>query len=167
MRKKASEFSWHYWNETRNGLFDTVSDKMFEGLKQGHFSITETRQPVHSEPITVLVVEDEALIRIAIVDELEVAGFQVFDADSAAAAIAIIERHADIRMIFTDIDMPGTMDGLKLAAFVRDRWPPIKIIVTSGRVIPGAAELPPGVPFVAKPYDFELVIRSIHAAMTE
>lgn len=70
-------------------------------------------------------------------------------------------------MIFTDIDMPGTMDGLKLAAFVRDRWPPIKIIVTSGRFIPGAGELPPGVPFVAKPYAFELVIRSIHAAMTE
>lgn len=138
-----------------------------EGLKQGHLSPTETRQPVHSEPITVLVVEDEALIRLAIVDEMEVAGFQVFEADSAAAAIAIIERHADIRMIFTDIDMPGTMDGLKLAAFVRDRWPPIKIIVTSGRFIPGAGELPPGVPFVAKPYDFELVIRSIHAAMIE
>lgn len=139
----------------------------FEGLKQGQFSPTETRPPVHSEPVTVLVVEDEALIRLAIVDELEVAGFQVFEADSAAAAIVIIERHADIRMIFTDIDMPGTMDGLKLAAFVRDRWPPIKIIVTSGRVIPGAGELPAGVPFVAKPYDFDLVIRSIHAAMTE
>ncbi len=122
---------------------------------------------MHSEPVTVLVVEDEALIRLAIVDELEVAGFQIFEADSAAAAIAIIERHAEIRMIFTDIDMPGTMDGLKLAAYVRDRWPPIKIIVTSGRVIPGAGELPLGVPFVAKPYDFDFIVRSIHTAMSE
>nr|WP_183995597.1 response regulator [Rhizobium wenxiniae] len=122
---------------------------------------------VHSDPVTVLVVEDEALIRLAIVDELGIAGFQVYEADGAEAAIAIIERHAEIRMIFTDIDMHGTMDGLKLAAFVRDRWPPIKIIVTSGRVIPAPNELPSGVPFLAKPYDFDLVVTSIRNAMNE
>ncbi len=122
---------------------------------------------VHPDPVTVLVVEDEALIRLAIVDELEIAGFDVYEADGAETAIAIIERHPEIRMIFTDIDMPGTMDGLKLAAFVRDRWPPIKIIVTSGRVIPGPGELPSDVPFLAKPYDFDLVVRSIHNTMNE
>jgi CheY-like chemotaxis protein len=80
--------------------------------------------------IAVLVVEDEAFIRMAIVDELENAGFDVFEAAHADAAIASLVANLNIRLMFTDIDMPGGMDGLKLAAAVRDRWPPIKIIVT-------------------------------------
>lgn len=138
---------------------------MCKGLKQSHTTLTEMRWLVLAETVTVLVVEDEALIRIAIVDELELAGFQVLEADTADRAIAVIEDHPQVQLIFTDIDMPGTMDGLKLAAFVRDRWPPIKIIVTSGRVIPNAASLPDDVPFVTKPYEFDRVITAIRAAI--
>lgn len=73
---------------------------------------------------TVLVVEDEFLIRDNIVGELKEEGFVVLEASSADQAIAILEGREDIHLLFTDIDMPGSMDGLKLAAFVRDRWPP-------------------------------------------
>ncbi len=96
-----------------------------------------------------------------------IAGFHLYEADGPKTAIAIIGSHAEIRMIFTDIDMPGTINGLKLAAFVRDRWPPIKIIVTSGRGIHGPGDLPSDVPFLAKPYDFDLVVRPIRNAMNE
>src|SRR4029079_550967 len=84
------------------------------------------------KPATVLVVEDESLIRMDIVDCLEEAGFLIAEASNADEAINILQSRADIRLVFTDIHMPGSMDGLKLAAFVRKRWPPIKIIVTSG-----------------------------------
>jgi DNA-binding NtrC family response regulator len=121
---------------------------------------------MHSEKITVLVVEDEALIRLGIVDELHFAGFEVLEADCADSAIIMVEENPAIRLIFTDIDMPGTMDGLKLAAFVRDRWPPIQIIVTSGRGTPDAAALPPGVAFLAKPYEIDRVVTAIRTLMT-
>ena len=81
----------------------------------------------------VLVVEDESLVRLGAVTIIEDAGFEVIEAASADEAIGILECRSDIRVVFTDIHMPGSMDGLKLAQAVRDRWPPIKIIVTSGR----------------------------------
>jgi CheY-like chemotaxis protein len=118
---------------------------------------------VHSETPTVLVVEDETLIRMNIVEALETAGFEVFEADHAERAIAILEAHSEIRLVFTDVDMPGTMDGLKLAAFVRDRWPPIKIIVTSGRVT--STTLPDGAPFLTKPYQVDQVLTAIRTLM--
>src|ERR1700683_5360591 len=81
----------------------------------------------------ILIVEDEALVRLYAVDTVTAAGFDVVEAASADEAIRILESRSDIRVVFTDIQMPGLMDGLKLAQAVRDRWPPIKIIVTSGR----------------------------------
>jgi len=86
--------------------------------------------------VTVLVVEDEFLVRQVLQIELEDAGYEVILADSADAAIAILEARSDIHLVFTDIDMPGSMDGLKLAACVRDRWPPIHIIITTGKARP-------------------------------
>src|ERR1700678_3415810 len=79
----------------------------------------------------VLIVEDEPLIRMSAVYLIESAGFEVYQAGSADAAIALLELHEKICLIFTDVDMPGSMDGLKLAHYVRGRWPPVKIIVTS------------------------------------
>ena len=79
----------------------------------------------------ILIVEDEPLIRIGIVSEIEDAGFTVFEAGNADEAIKLMETHEEISLIFTDINMPGSMDGLKLAHYVRGRWPPVKIIVTS------------------------------------
>ena len=112
--------------------------------------------------IAVLVVEDEALIRMAIVDELEGASFEVFEAANADAAIAMIVANLHIRLMFTDIDMPGGMDGLKLATAVRDRWPPIKIIITSGHQTIGTSALPVDGLFLRKPYNTKYVVQSIN-----
>jgi CheY-like chemotaxis protein len=101
---------------------------------------------------TVLVVEDEVFVRMDIVQCLEEAGCKVLEAADAAQAIAILENRQDIHLVFTDIDMPGSMDGLKLAAFVRDRWPPIQIIVASGHVTVDQSQLPSGGRFFSKPY---------------
>jgi CheY-like chemotaxis protein len=102
---------------------------------------------------TVLVVEDQPLTRVATVETLEDAGFQVLEASNADEAIRILEARDNVRIMFTDIDMPGSMDGLKLARAVRNRWPPIKIVITSGQLIPNETDLPAGGRFVAKPYD--------------
>ena len=99
---------------------------------------------------TVLVVEDELLVRDFLQEELDEAGYDVILADNADAAIAILEARADIHLVFTDIDMPGSMDGLKLAACVRDRWPPIHIIITTGNARP--REIPANALFIPKPY---------------
>jgi CheY-like chemotaxis protein len=101
----------------------------------------------------VLIVEDEPLVRLCAVETVEAAGFTVIEAANADEAIRILENRKDIHVVFTDIHMPGSMDGLKLAHAVRDRWPPIKIIVTSGREKVAEQELPAGGRFFAKPYD--------------
>ena len=106
-----------------------------------------------STKISVLIVEDEPLIRMGAVKIIEDAGFEVIEAASADEAIRILECRGDIRVVFTDIHMPGSMDGLKLAHAVRNRWPPIKIIVTSGRDLITEKDLPEGGRFFAKPYD--------------
>lgn len=116
---------------------------------------------MQSDSVTVLVVDDEALIRLTIADELVAHGFLVLEAGGADEAIATIEKYPEIRLIFTDIDMPGSMDGLKLAAFVRDRWPPIKIIITSGRIEPEADLIPAGAAFFRKPYDYSHVVATV------
>jgi two-component system, response regulator PdtaR len=104
------------------------------------------------QSVAVLVVEDEHLIRMDTVSSLEAAGFIVHEAANAAEAIRCLELHNDIRLVFTDVNMPGSMDGLALAHYVRGRWPPVKIIVTSGYAKLGKSDLPPGALFVEKPY---------------
>jgi len=104
-----------------------------------------------SRPV-VLVVEDEALLRWHAVTMIEDAGFDVIEAGNAAEAILVLEARTDIRVIFTDIQMPGSIDGLRLAHLVRSRWPPIKIITTSGQLKLRNFELPEGGRFLPKPY---------------
>ena len=82
----------------------------------------------------ILIVEDEFLLRMDSAEVIENAGFEVIQAANADEAIAILTARPDIHVVFTDIQMPGSMDGLKLARFVRNRWPPIKIVATSGLV---------------------------------
>lgn len=106
-----------------------------------------------TEKITVLVVEDEPLTRIDVVDQLEQNGFDVLQAPNADKAIKILESNPAIRVLFTDIDMPGSMDGLKLAAAVRDRWPPIRIVITSGLRKIDIGALPQAARFFPKPYN--------------
>jgi CheY-like chemotaxis protein len=100
----------------------------------------------------VLVVEDEPLLRMAAVDMIEAAGFEVVEAADATQAVEILEGRLDITIVFTDIDMPRGMDGMKLAALVRDRWPPIHIIITSGHMTPPTSHLPANSVFFPKPY---------------
>ncbi len=111
--------------------------------------------------IAVLVVDDEALVRMAIAGELEEAGFEVLEAANASEAIERLIAHTQIEVLFTDVDMPGGVDGIKLAAAVRDRWPPIKIIVTSGHRRVDIDTLPVEARFMAKPYNPDLVIHAI------
>lgn len=102
--------------------------------------------------ITVLVVEDEPLIRMEIQDELSNRGFTVLEASNSREAMSILMQEPDIQVLFTDIDMPGGMDGLKLAATVHDRWPPIKIIVTSGHHQVNTDDIPSQSRFLSKPH---------------
>src|SRR3982750_1281587 len=100
-----------------------------------------------ADRIAVLVVEDEPITRMDVVVQLEEGGFKVFEAPDADRAIKILEANPAIRVLFTDIDMPGSMDGLKLAAAVRDRWPPIELILTSGKYNPDDDCIPDRGPF--------------------
>jgi CheY-like chemotaxis protein len=100
----------------------------------------------------ILVVEDEPLIRLGLVSVIEEAGFVVLEAPNADAAIRLLEADSTIRMVVTDVDMPGSMDGIKLAHYVRNKWPPIKLVVISGKVGVKPGELPEGARFMGKPY---------------
>jgi CheY-like chemotaxis protein len=100
----------------------------------------------------ILVVEDEALVRLTTVASLEDLGCSTLEAGSATEAIGILEAHPEVRVLFTDIQMPGSLDGLELAKYVRHKWPSISVIVSSGRAMPSRAHLPYGVRFIAKPY---------------
>ena len=100
----------------------------------------------------VLVVEDEPILRMNAIDMVEEAGFEAIEAADATQAIEILERRLDIRLVFTDIDMPRGIDGMKLAALIHTRWPPIEIILTSGHVDTSDVELPERSLFFAKPY---------------
>ena len=111
--------------------------------------------------VGVLIVEDEFLVRMDAVDSIEGAGFTVYEASNADEAIRILETHHGIRVVFTDINMPGSMDGLKLAHYVRGRWPPIKLIITSGHPLPAGEDFPQGAAYFTKPYQLEKVTRSI------
>jgi CheY-like chemotaxis protein len=100
----------------------------------------------------VLVVEDEPLQRMMAVDMAEAAGFAVLEAADAEAAVRLLSLRPDVRIVLTDIDMPGPMDGVHLAAAIRARWPAVEVILISGRRVPDPAALPPRVAFFPKPY---------------
>ena len=108
-----------------------------------------------------LVVEDEPIVRLMAAAAVGEAGFTVVEAANADEAIRILEMRSDIRLVFTDIDMPGSMDGMKLAACVRDRWPPVEIILTSGHYGPDDVRLPERGLFFPKPYDPQAVSQAM------
>jgi len=123
--------------------------------------LVDGRRPV------ILVVEDEFLLRMDAAEMIAAAGFAVVEAANADEAIEILETRSDIAVVFTDIQMPGTMDGLRLARAVRGRWPPIKIVATSGHLTVAETDLPEGGRFLPKPYsalDVTCVLREVIAA---
>jgi CheY-like chemotaxis protein len=109
----------------------------------------------------ILVVEDEAIIRMEAVQMLEDAGFEVVEACNAHDALEVLENRNDVRAVFTDINMQGKWDGLRLARMVRGRWPPIHLIVTSGLMSPDMDDLPPSGRFIRKPYNPAHVVATI------
>jgi len=113
---------------------------------------------------SVLVVEDDPIVRMSAVDLVEDAGFLAYEASNAAESVALLERHGDIRVLFTDIDMPGAMDGRALAWAVRRRWPPVVIVMASGHMTPAAEEMPAGAVFLRKPYPPSHLIRALLTA---
>ena len=113
------------------------------------------------ERCVILIVEDEFLVRMDAIDMIRSAGFDVVEATNADEAISILEVRSDIRVVFTDIQMPGSMDGLKLAAAIRGRWPPIKIVATSGLAKISEEDLPTGSRFLHKPYSAGQIVGTL------
>jgi len=109
----------------------------------------------------VLVVEDDPVILLDIAVQLDDEGFEVYEAQNFDAALSVMEQRPDIGLIFTDIEMPGPKNGLGLAAVVRERWPAVKIIITSGARVADAAAMPEGSIFFTKPYQHDAVRQSI------
>lgn len=106
-------------------------------------------------PATVLIVDDEDLVRLLGRDILEQGGYRALEAADAATALQCLEDGAEVLVLFTDVNMPGPLDGLDLAKLVNDRWPNVKILVTSGHMRPDRAELPEKGLFLSKPYRAE------------
>lgn len=111
--------------------------------------------------IVVLVVEDEALVRMSAVGLLDDAGYEVLEARDADHALTILESRADIGLVFTDVEMPGTMDGIGLANLIRERWPSVLLVVASGKAVIAEGRLPGGARFFRKPYADNLVLAAM------
>jgi CheY-like chemotaxis protein len=108
----------------------------------------------------VLIVDREALIRISAVHMVEEAGFSPLEASNADDAIRLLEGRRDIQAVFTDINMSGSMDGLRLAHAISKRWPPIHLLVASGANI--QHKLPANGRFISKPYSTEQIVNALH-----
>ena len=109
----------------------------------------------------VLIVEDETVVRLVGADAVADAGYEVLEASSADEAIRILEAAGEVHILFTDIRMPGSMDGLELARLVHDRWPRIKILLTSGDTWPSRQSIPNDSRFLVKPYRLDALQREL------
>lgn len=115
-----------------------------------------------SNPV-VLIVEDEPLLRLSAAAMIEEAGFDTLEAGSADEAIALLEADSRIGIVFADVDLPGSMDGLRLAAAIRDRWPPVELVLTSGHVQVSDVDLPERGLFLAKPYSAQQLVHAVES----
>jgi len=122
--------------------------------------------PASKSTPVVLIVEDDLLLRMLAVKVVEEAGFIALEAADADEAVALLESRLDISVLFTDVNMPGSMDGLKLAHAVRDRWPPIKILLVSGHVRLQPSELPSNSCFVGKPYRAAAMLEQLRSIVS-
>jgi CheY-like chemotaxis protein len=113
--------------------------------------------------ILVLVVEDEPIIRMSTVAMIEDAGYEVVEASNADDAIIHLETRPEIRAVFSEIEMPGSMDGLKLIHHIRKRWPPAVLILASGRLSPPVDDMPEKTVFLRKPYAEHHLLKALEA----
>jgi CheY-like chemotaxis protein len=117
--------------------------------------------PVNPANRRILIVEDEMIVRLIGSDTLTDAGYEVVEAASADEALQILNRYNDVEVLFTDIRMPGSMDGLELARVVHERWPTVKILITSGDTFPPRSAIADDGHFLAKPYSTEVLRREV------
>jgi CheY-like chemotaxis protein len=109
----------------------------------------------------VLVVEDEPLLRLLAAESLVEVGYEVVEAADAGAALKVLQTRGDVELIFTDIHMPGALDGLGLARTVNTRWPRIRLLLTSGRERPSQGAIPEEGRFIEKPYTPSDLLRNV------
>lgn len=121
---------------------------------------------MNEQAISILVVDDEPLLRIFAVDFLTDAGFMVYEASNADEAVEVLGSRPDIFAVFTDIQMPGSLDGIGLARRIKESWPGVFVIVTSGQQAPQDGELSDDVPFLTKPYLPETVAAMIRQKLS-
>jgi two-component system, response regulator PdtaR len=114
---------------------------------------------------TILVVEDDELLRMVAADMLAENGFGVVEAANADAALKLLETRDDVRLLFSDIQMPGSCDGMDLARQVHARWPNILLVITSGQIKPTEAEIPDHGHFIAKPYRANELLGEVNEMM--
>lgn len=114
---------------------------------------------------TVLVVEDEPLLRMDAVDFLHEEGFLVIDAGSGDEGLVLLRNRPEVMVLFTDIHMPGSLNGLELARIAASDFKHVRLLIVSGRGVPNVTDLPPGAHFMAKPYEVSAVLAHIHEVM--
>jgi CheY-like chemotaxis protein len=124
------------WNAATRPALQRKSGPVRNGSREGgRAMVAASREPYpgyESKVDTILVVEDEVLVRMAIADNLRNAGYTVIESSNAHEALELLRNGVDVRLILSDVRMPGTMDGLALAQTVRSEFPVIKIVLTSG-----------------------------------
>ena len=121
---------------------------------------------LHSaRPAVVLIVEDEPLVRMTVMDLFEDEGFEVLEAATADEALAIFSVRSDVALLFTDVEMPGKINGYELARWVKANRPRVKTLIVSGRAMPRAGDIPEGAAFISKPFDHQDVIRRVQVMM--
>jgi len=109
-------------------------------------------QNISADHPTILVAEDDAFLRLITCELLVDHGYTVVEADNAEAALKVMEQRKDVRLLFTDIQMPPGCNGLELAREVHNRWPNVRLVITSGQVQPARAEIADNGRFIRKPY---------------
>lgn len=129
-----------------------------------HLQVEGARMGVGKVRPVVLVVEDEAMIRMGATALVEDLGYEFYEASNADDAIELLEQNPQITIVFTDIQMAGSMDGLELAAYARKRWPPLKFIIVSGNHVANSAEMPEGAQFFSKPYSASAIGEAIRTS---
>jgi CheY-like chemotaxis protein len=123
------------------------------------------RGPILNQP-TILLVEDEPLVRATQVDILREAGFWVLEAQDADEAFEILKRRVGVRVVLTDVDMPGSIDGFEFSRLVAQGWPEVGVLVISGKAFPEKGDLPPSAVFLPKPVYPDALTDQIMALMT-
>ncbi|SCY04047.1 response regulator [Microvirga guangxiensis] len=113
---------------------------------------------------TILLVEDEPLIRLFVAELLEDSGFKVVEAANATEALVLLEAGLEVDVLLTDVDMPNGCNGFELAHKVHEAWPSAEILIMSGRQWPAQGDLPQGAAFLAKPCPNEVIVSHVHAA---